>query len=105
MDSETCVHDLRLHVRSNRKLLYMKMTVHQLCPRFLSNNCLINEGHCAHIHTGDQAYKDVSQPVPSLCVFDLEVSLRVVTFGVQLGSVLGEALEANLVPQELEELF
>ncbi len=36
---------------------------------------------------------------------DLEVCLGVVTFGVQLGSVLGEALEANLLPQELEELF
>lgn len=31
--------------------------------------------------------------------------LLVFTFGVQLGSVLGEALEANLVPQQLQELF
>lgn len=31
--------------------------------------------------------------------------LGIVTFSVQLGSVLGEALEANLLPQQLEELF
>lgn len=31
--------------------------------------------------------------------------LQVVTFGVQLGSVLGEALEANLLPQQVQELF
>lgn len=31
--------------------------------------------------------------------------MGVVTFGVQLGSVLGEALKANLLPQQLEELF
>lgn len=31
--------------------------------------------------------------------------LGIVTFGVQLGSVFGEALEANLLPQQLEELF
>ncbi len=40
-----------------------------------------------------------------VCVCDLEVCLAVITFGVQLGSVLGEALEANFVPQQLEELF
>lgn len=40
-----------------------------------------------------------------LCVIHLEVYLRVVTFGVQLGSVLGETLEADLLPQQVEELF
>lgn len=35
----------------------------------------------------------------------LKVCFGVVTFGVQLGSVLGEALEANVIPQQLEELF
>lgn len=39
-----------------------------------------------------------------MCVCDL-VCLGVVTFGVQLGSVLGEALEANFLSQQLEELF
>lgn len=29
----------------------------------------------------------------------------VITFGVQLGSVLGETLEADLLPQQLEELL
>ena len=33
------------------------------------------------------------------------MSVGVITFGVQLGSVLGEALEADLLPQELEELL
>ena len=36
---------------------------------------------------------------------DLEVCSGGITFGVQLGSVLGETLEANSVPQQLEELF
>ena len=38
-------------------------------------------------------------------VSDLEMCLGGITFGIQLGSVLGETLEANGVPQQLEELF
>lgn len=39
------------------------------------------------------------------CGIHLWVYLGVVTFGVQLGSVLGETLEADLLPQQVEELL
>ena len=38
-------------------------------------------------------------------MYDLEVCIGAVTFSVQLGSVLGEAFEANVFPQQLEELL
>lgn len=40
----------------------------------------------------------------TVCVI-YKYARETVTFCVQLGSVLGEAPEANLLPQQLEELF